>query len=58
MATELRCGEMFPGCEWVGRAETEEEVLAKGAEHAAEVHGLKEIDEDTEERVRAAIRDV
>jgi predicted small metal-binding protein len=39
------------------RADTEEEALAQAAAHAQEVHGLKEIDDEVVEAVRAAMRD-
>jgi predicted small metal-binding protein len=39
------------------RAETEEEVLKKAAEHAQSVHNLKEISDEVVEKVRAAIQD-
>jgi predicted small metal-binding protein len=44
---ELRCGDLFPGCEGVVRAETQDEVLAQAAAHAADAHGLTDIDEGT-----------
>lgn len=58
MSKELRCGDVMPGCEWVVRGESEEEVLAEGAKHAAEAHGLEEIDEATLEKVKEAVREV
>lgn len=57
MSKELHCGDVIEGCDHVIRGETEEEVLAKGAEHAREAHGVEEIDEDTAEKVKGAIRD-
>lgn len=57
MAKELYCGDIMDGCEHVVRGETEEEVMRKGAQHAREAHGLEQIDEETAEQVRAAIRD-
>lgn len=57
MAKELRCADVIEGCDHVIRGETEEEVLAKGAEHARDAHGLEEIDEETAAKVRGAIRE-
>jgi len=57
MAKELHCGEIMEGCDHVIRGETEDEVLAKGAEHARQEHGVEEVDEETAEKVKAAIRD-
>jgi len=57
MAKELHCGEIMEGCDHVIRGETEDEVLARGAEHARKEHGVEEVDEETAEKVKAAIRD-
>jgi predicted small metal-binding protein len=58
MSKELRCGDVMEGCDYVARGATEEEVLEKGAQHARTAHGIREMDEETTDRVRAAIRDV
>jgi predicted small metal-binding protein len=39
------------------RAETEQEILEKAAEHAETVHKMKEIPEEVLAQVRGAIRD-
>ena len=57
MAKVLHCRDVGFDCDGVIRAETEEEVLKKAAEHAQTVHNLKEITEEVVEKVRAAIRD-
>ena len=57
MAKVLRCRDVGFDCDGVIRAETEEEILKKAAEHAQTVHNLKEITEEVVEKVRAAIRD-
>jgi predicted small metal-binding protein len=57
MAKELRCGDIMPGCDYVARGESVEDVLAKGAEHARDVHGILEMDEATAAKVQAAIRE-
>lgn len=57
MAKQLRCGEIIEGCDHVIRGESEDEVMAKGARHAREAHGVEEIDDETAEKVKAAIRD-
>jgi len=44
-------------CDYVARAETEEEILKMVAEHAQAVHNMKEIPEEVAEKVRAAIKD-
>lgn len=57
MAKVLRCSDVGFECDGVIRAETEEEVLKKAAEHAQSVHNLKEIPDEVVEKVRAAIQD-
>lgn len=58
MAKELRCGDVMPGCDYVARAETEDEMMGKAAQHAREAHGIQEVDEATASKIRSAIRDV
>ena len=57
MAKVLQCRDVGFDCDGVIRAETEEEILKKAAEHAQTVHNLKEISEEVVEKVCAAIRD-
>jgi predicted small metal-binding protein len=44
-------------CDFVARADSEEEILKKAAEHATAAHDTKEIPEEVLSQVRAAIRD-
>ena len=53
---KLACGDLVPGCPAVVTAETEEELLAIAAKHAAEDHGL-EVNEELVAAVKAHIRD-
>ncbi len=57
MARILRCRDVGMDCDFVARAETEEELLKKVTEHAEIVHNMKEIPEEVLAKVRAAIRD-
>ena len=57
MAKVLRCSDIGMDCDFVARAETDEEILKKVAEHAATAHDMKEIPEEVLAKVRAAIRD-
>ena len=57
MAKELHCGDVMEGCKHVIRGENEQEVLAKGAEHARSAHGVQSMDEETKKKVKSAIRD-
>lgn len=53
---ELHCKDVGFACEAVVRAETEEEVLRQGAEHARTAHGMKTLDADTIAKIRSKIR--
>jgi predicted small metal-binding protein len=57
MAKVLRCDAIFLGCGHVVRADSEEELLRLAAEHAKQVHGVREIDEAMARKVQAAITD-
>jgi predicted small metal-binding protein len=53
---EFECKNVVPGCEGKVRGETEAETLQKAAEHAADAHGLAELDAATVEKVKAGIQ--
>lgn len=57
MAKALYCKDLGQGCDWVGRAETEEELLKKVAEHAKTVHGITEISPEMMKQVKEAIKE-
>jgi predicted small metal-binding protein len=52
---KFECTNVVPGCEGEVFGDTEEEVLAKAAEHASETHGIEELDDELAEQVKAAI---
>jgi len=54
---ELRCSDAGFDCEHVIQGEDEPEVMAKAAEHAREVHGMDEIDEETGQKLRELVHD-
>jgi len=56
MPQVLACNDVVPGCPAVVRAESEEEVLRQAAEHARSAHGIQQLDAQTVQAVRAAIR--
>lgn len=58
MAKMLRCRDVGVDCDAVIRAETEEELMRKVAEHAKTVHGMSEIPPDMIAKVKAAIKEV
>ena len=57
MAKTMSCRDVGPDCDFVARAETEEELMQQVAEHAAAVHGMQEVPPEIAEKVQAAIRD-
>jgi len=58
MAKMLRCRDVGVDCDFVVRAETEEELMRKVAEHAKTVHGMSEISPDLAAKVKAAIKEI
>jgi predicted small metal-binding protein len=51
------CGTVVPGCEGVVTGQTEDEVLAAAAAHAAEAHGMTEVPDEVVGAIRAGITD-
>ncbi len=58
MAKELRCGDVMPGCGFVVKAETEQELMQKAVAHAKQAHQLTEITPEVAQKVQRAIRTV
>ncbi len=57
MTKILECNDLNPGCAFVARGETEQDILQHAAEHAKTAHGVSEISEELVAKVRASIRD-
>ena len=57
MTKIVRCREIGVDCDFEARGETEQEVLAKCAEHGRSAHGIQELPQELVEKVRAAIHD-
>lgn len=57
MAKVLKCGDLMAGCKTVLEGKDESEVMAKGAEHAKQAHGLSSIPPEMVAKVKAAIKD-
>lgn len=55
---QFACGTVVDGCDGVVTGETDEEVLAAAAEHAAEAHGMSEVPDDVVAAIKAGITDV
>jgi predicted small metal-binding protein len=57
MAKTLSCRDVGVDCDWHACAETEDEVLALGAQHAREDHGMTELSDEMIARAKAAIKE-
>jgi len=55
---QLNCRDAGMDCDFMVRAETEEEVLAAAASHGSRVHGLKEIPAEKKAKIQSAIKTV
>ncbi len=51
------CGSVVEGCEGVVTGETEDDVLAAAAQHAADAHGITDVSEDLVTAIKAGITD-
>jgi len=47
----------MPGCDFVARGDSEEEIMAQAAEHARTAHNMTEIPEGVASMVRGAIHE-
>jgi len=54
---QFACGTVVDGCDGVVTGETEDEVLAAAAQHAADAHGMSEVPPDVVGAIRAGITD-
>ncbi len=55
---QLSCREAGADCDFLVRAETEDEVLSLAGEHSCRAHGACEITSDQKERIRSFIKSV
>ena len=55
MGYEFACENVVPGCEGKVDGETRDAVLAHAAAHAAEAHGLEDLDGATVDKIKASI---
>lgn len=58
MSKRFECSNVVPGCEGVVEAETEEQVLAAAASHAASAHGMTPLPDAVVAQVKASITEV
>jgi predicted small metal-binding protein len=57
MAKVVHCRDIGFDCDGVVRADTEEELLQKVAEHAQTAHNLEEVTPENEANVKSVIRE-
>ncbi len=57
MKKKIACNDVVPGCSFTAKADTEEELLQKVANHAGHAHDVKEVTPELLAKVRGAIQD-
>lgn len=57
MGKVLKCRDVGVDCDFEVHGETEEEILAKAAEHAQGCHAGVEMTPDVQAKIKAAIKD-
>jgi predicted small metal-binding protein len=55
---QFRCGDVVPGCGWVGQNEVDEVLWVDIADHAREAHGMHEVPPEVLDQIRDAITEV
>jgi len=55
MAKVLYCNDLVPGCKFVARGESEEQLIAEYADHLATAHNMPDISEEILAMVSKAI---
>ena len=56
MSLSIACKDVGANCSFVAKAETEEELLKKVAQHAKEAHGMASVDPAMLAKVKGAIK--
>jgi predicted small metal-binding protein len=57
MSLVVRCRDVGFDCDGIVRAESEQELLQKVAEHAKSVHGLREVTDAIVVQVKSVVRE-
>lgn len=52
----ISCGDIVEGCAFEASAPTEEELVKKVSQHAAQEHGVEEVTPELAAKVKAAIQ--
>jgi predicted small metal-binding protein len=55
---QFNCGDVVPGCQWVGRNEEDDELWVEIASHAREAHGMHDVPPEVADAIRDAITEV
>ncbi len=55
---QLSCRDAGADCDFLVRAETEEEVMKVAAEHGARVHGMNDMTQELGKKIKSQIKDV
>ena len=55
---QLSCRDAGADCDFLVRAETEEEVMAVAASHGSRVHGMKEVTPELKKKMKSLIKSV
>ncbi len=55
MPKTLRCTDLIPGCDFVARGQSEDEVIARIAEHIRTKHRLRAITPEILKQIRASV---
>jgi predicted small metal-binding protein len=58
MGKALKCSDIGFDCGWEAKAETEDDLLGKVAEHAKMHHGMEEVTPEVLQKVKSVIRDI
>ncbi len=54
---QFACSNVVPGCDGVVTGETDDDVLAAAAQHAADAHGMIDVPDEVVGAIRAGITD-
>jgi predicted small metal-binding protein len=57
MAKTLHCADLMPGCDYIAKGDSEQDVLQQAAEHARTVHNISEITSQLAAEVLSKIRE-
>ena len=57
MTKVLHCNDLMHGCDYVAKADTEEELMQKAAQHARDKHGLQTVSPEIAQKIKSKIRD-